>query len=88
VAWQFAVGGDLSLPQVEGHRPLAVRLSNKYIERLQTAAETDRTVAEQFARVVALVDKPTSLLRPNMLRRAVRPQRRQQRAAERVLTPT
>jgi 2-polyprenyl-6-methoxyphenol hydroxylase-like FAD-dependent oxidoreductase len=28
VAWRFAVGGDLSLPQVEGHRPLSVRLSN------------------------------------------------------------
>ena len=88
VAWQFAVGGDLSLPEVEGHRPLAVRLSNKYVERLQTAAQTDLTVAEQFTRVVALVDPPASLLRPKMLLRAARPQRRQQRVAQPALTPT
>jgi 2-polyprenyl-6-methoxyphenol hydroxylase-like FAD-dependent oxidoreductase len=50
VAWQFAVGGDLNLPEVEGHRPLAVRLSNMYVERLQTAAESDLTVAEQLTR--------------------------------------
>jgi 2-polyprenyl-6-methoxyphenol hydroxylase-like FAD-dependent oxidoreductase len=88
VAWQFAVGGDLSLPEVEGHRRLAVRLSNKYVARLQTAAETDLTVAEQFTRVVALVDNPASLLRPKMLLRAARPPRRPQRAAEPALTPT
>jgi hypothetical protein len=88
VAWQFAVGGDLSLPEVEGHRRLAVRLSNKYVARLQTAAETDLTVAEQFTRVVALVDNPASLLRPKMLLRAARPPRRPQRVAEPALTPT
>ena len=88
VAWQFAVGGDLSLPEVEGHRPLAVRLSNKYVERLQAAAQTDLTIAEQFTRVVALVDPPASLLRPKMLYRAARPQRRQQRVAQPALTPT
>jgi 2-polyprenyl-6-methoxyphenol hydroxylase-like FAD-dependent oxidoreductase len=88
VAWQFAVGGDLSLPQVEGPRPLAVRLSNRYAERLQTVAVTDLTVAEQFTRVVALVDPPSSLLRPKMLLRAARPLRRPQRVAQPALTPT
>jgi len=67
---------------------LAVRLSNKYVERLQTAAQTDLAVAEQFTRVVALVDNPASLLRPKMLLRAARPPRRPQRAAEPALTPT
>jgi 2-polyprenyl-6-methoxyphenol hydroxylase-like FAD-dependent oxidoreductase len=76
VAWQFAVGGDLNLPEVEGHRPLAVRLSNMYVERLQTAAESDLTVAEQFTRVVALLDPPATLLRPKMLLRAARPRPR------------
>jgi 2-polyprenyl-6-methoxyphenol hydroxylase-like FAD-dependent oxidoreductase len=88
VAWQFAVGGDLNLPQVEGHRPLAVRLSNKYAERLQAAAVTDLAVAEQFTRVLALVDPPSALLRPRMLLRAARPLRHQQRAAQPALTPT
>jgi 2-polyprenyl-6-methoxyphenol hydroxylase-like FAD-dependent oxidoreductase len=75
VAWQFAVGGDLSLPEVEGHRPLAVRLSNRYVDRLQTASESDLAVAEQLIRVVGLLDPPTALLRPRMLLRAARARR-------------
>jgi len=85
VAWQFAVGGDLSLPEVEGHRPLALRLTNRYVDRLQTAAETDIGVAEQFVRVIGLLDPPGTLLRPRMLLRAARPRRRQQTGAEPTL---
>jgi hypothetical protein len=29
VAWQLAIGADLSLPEVEGPRPLPVRIANK-----------------------------------------------------------
>jgi 2-polyprenyl-6-methoxyphenol hydroxylase-like FAD-dependent oxidoreductase len=76
VAWQFAVGGDLSLPEVQGRRPLAVRLSNKYVDRLQAVAETDTDVAEQFFRVIGLNDPPTSLLHPRMLLRAAGSRRR------------
>jgi hypothetical protein len=82
VAWQFAVGGDLSLPEVEGRRPLAVRLSNRYVDRLQIAAESDLSVAEQLTRVVGLLDPPATLLHPRLLRRAVRPRQRQQSAAQ------
>jgi hypothetical protein len=67
VAWRFAVGGDLNLPEVEGPRPLSLRLANKYVDRLQTAAESDLVVAEQFTKVVALVDPPTRLLQPQMM---------------------
>ncbi|MGC2655764.1 MAG: 2-polyprenyl-6-methoxyphenol hydroxylase-like oxidoreductase [Mycobacterium sp.] len=70
VAWRFAVGGDLNLPEVEGPRPLSLRLTNRYVDRLQTAAESDIVVAEQLAKVVALVDKPARLLYPKMLFRA------------------
>ena len=76
VAWQFAVGGDLSLPEVEGQRPVSMRLTNKYVERLQTVAETDPAVAEQFFRVVGLLDGPAMLLHPRMLLRAARSRRR------------
>jgi 2-polyprenyl-6-methoxyphenol hydroxylase-like FAD-dependent oxidoreductase len=78
VAWQFAVGGDLSLPEVEGHRPMALRLSNRYVDRLQTVAETDVAVAEQFIRVVGLLDPPATLLHPKMLLRAARVRRPRQ----------
>ena len=67
VAWRFAVSGDLNLPEVEGPRPKSLRLANRYVDRLQTAAESDLVVAEQFTKVVALVDAPTRLLQPNMM---------------------
>ena len=75
VAWQFAVGGDLALPEVDGHRPLTMRLTNKYVERLQTAAESDLEVAEQFTRVIGLLDPPSRLMRPKMLVHAARRRR-------------
>jgi 2-polyprenyl-6-methoxyphenol hydroxylase-like FAD-dependent oxidoreductase len=82
VAWRFAVGGDLALPEVEGPRPLSLRLANRYVDRLQTAAESDLFVAEQFTKVVAFVDPPTRLLQPTMMIRVAaanlrRPERRQ-----------
>lgn len=70
VAWKFAVGGDLNLPEVEGRRSLATRLTNKYVERLQTLAESDIVVAEQFARIVGLLDPPARLLHPKIALRA------------------
>lgn len=62
VAWQFGVGADLNLPEVEGPRPLSLRLANRYVDRLQTATEHDLVVAEQFTKVVALIDPPSRLL--------------------------
>jgi 2-polyprenyl-6-methoxyphenol hydroxylase-like FAD-dependent oxidoreductase len=54
MAWQLTVGADLALPQVQGARPLPVRIINAYINRLLTAAERDPAVAEQFLRVASL----------------------------------
>ncbi|HTY34845.1 MAG TPA: 2-polyprenyl-6-methoxyphenol hydroxylase-like oxidoreductase [Mycobacterium sp.] len=70
VAWRFAVGGDLNLPEVEGPRPLSLRLTNRYVDRLQTAAESDIVVAEQFLKITGLIDQPTRLLHPKMMLRA------------------
>ena len=70
VAWRFAVGGDLNLPEVEGPRPLSLRLTNRYVDRLQTAAESDIDVAEQLLKITGFVDHPTRLLHPKMLIRA------------------
>jgi 2-polyprenyl-6-methoxyphenol hydroxylase-like FAD-dependent oxidoreductase len=89
VAWQFAVGGDLNLPEVEGRRSLATRLSNKYVDRLQAVAESDIGVTEQFVRVVALLDPPSRLLRPKIALRAIRrpPTRSDAEVASAVTSP-
>jgi hypothetical protein len=88
-AWQLAVGGDLSLPEIEGTPPLATRLLNGYVDRVLTAAEYDISVLEQFMKVAWLVDSPVKLMRPQIVRRAVLTRRRQ-RYRERVteVSPT
>ena len=69
MAWQLTVGSDLALPQVQGPRPLPVRVINAYLNRVLTAAERDRVVAERFLRVAALQDPVTRLFRlPTALR--------------------
>jgi 2-polyprenyl-6-methoxyphenol hydroxylase-like FAD-dependent oxidoreductase len=69
LSWQLTVGSDLALPQVQGPRPLPVRVINTYVNWVLTAAERDRMVAERFLRVAALQDPVTRLFRlPTALR--------------------
>jgi 2-polyprenyl-6-methoxyphenol hydroxylase-like FAD-dependent oxidoreductase len=65
MAWQLTVGSDLALPQVQGPRPLPVRIINAYVSRVLTVAERDPAVAERFLRVAALQDRATRLFRPS-----------------------
>lgn len=67
--WRAAVSADLALPEVDGDRPLSVRLLNGYVDRVLTAAETDDVVARQFMRVTGLLDRPTSLFAPTIAAR-------------------
>jgi 2-polyprenyl-6-methoxyphenol hydroxylase-like FAD-dependent oxidoreductase len=71
VAWQLAVGGDLALPEVEGSRPLPLRVINAYLGRLLTATERDPVLTERLLRVSNLLDPPTKLFHPAVLRRVV-----------------
>jgi 2-polyprenyl-6-methoxyphenol hydroxylase-like FAD-dependent oxidoreductase len=87
VAWRFAVGADLNLPEVEGPRPLSLRLTNRYVDRVQTATESDLVVAEQFTKVVALIDPPTRLLHPKMMIRAATANLRRRERRQEVEQP-
>lgn len=70
-AWQMASGADLALPQIPGHRPVSVRVSNWYTRHVLAAAESDPVVTEAFFRVMNLIDPPSRLLHPSMLARVV-----------------
>ncbi|QNJ95229.1 FAD-dependent monooxygenase [Mycolicibacterium fluoranthenivorans] len=72
VAWQTAVGSDLSLPELAGPRPLSMRLSNAYLDRVMRAAETDIDIAVQLFRVTGMMDSPVQLLRPDFMARVAR----------------
>jgi 2-polyprenyl-6-methoxyphenol hydroxylase-like FAD-dependent oxidoreductase len=70
-AWQLATGADLALPQVEGARPLPVRLVNAYVARVAVAAEHDPVVAERFLRVSSFLMKPPALMSPRIVARVL-----------------
>lgn len=71
-AWQLAANGDLSLPEITGHRPLIVRASNSYVNLVLAAAENDVAVASQFWKVASLCAPPTQLLHPATMYRVAR----------------
>ena len=80
VAWQLAVGSDLTVPEVEGPRPLSTRLLNRYVDRVQAAAETDTVIAKRFIRVAGFHDSPASLMLPSVMLRIGATNWRQARA--------
>ena len=70
--WDMALGADLSLPGVPGHRSSAQRLIGNYVARLHAAAEHDARLGVAFVRVSGLVDPPQALLRPSVALRVLR----------------
>lgn len=79
-AWRLAAGSDLGLPEIEGPRPLSVRIGNAYTDRVLSAAECDAVVAGQFFRVNGLVDPVSRLLRPAFICRVALVNLRQRHA--------
>jgi 2-polyprenyl-6-methoxyphenol hydroxylase-like FAD-dependent oxidoreductase len=82
--WDMVVGGDLAFPEVAGPRTAKVRLLGAYMARLHAAAAHDPQLAASFARVMALVDPPPSLLQPGTAARVLHGGRR---ASARVGAP-
>ena len=87
LAWQTAVGSDLALPEISGARPFLMRISNAYLERVLTAAESDAAVAGRFIRVIGMVDPPSRLARPAFVLRVVRTNLRRRTMAHSSMTP-
>ena len=82
IAWQTAAGSDLALPEVKGKAPLSMRLSNAYLDRVMTAAESDPTVTLSFLRVMGMMDSPARLFLPRFVFRVFRTRQRRQAAAQ------
>lgn len=75
-AWKIAVGGDFDFPQTTGPKPTGTDLFNRYISRLIRQAHTDGVLTDAFYRVFRLERPPTSLLRPEIAWRVLRPNMR------------
>jgi 2-polyprenyl-6-methoxyphenol hydroxylase-like FAD-dependent oxidoreductase len=80
-AWRFAVGGDLALPEtiVPGVRPLPVRAVNQYVDRVQSAAETDPVMAWRFLDVTSFEEPAGALFGADSLRRLATDRRARRR---------
>lgn len=74
VVWQIAVGGDFEFPDTTGPKPAGTDLFNRYVDRLIRQAHADPVLAGAFMRVFRLERQPTSLFRPRVLWRVLRPQ--------------
>ena len=83
VAWQTGATSDLAFPEVEGRRTPSMRVTNRLVDSVLAACESDNEVTTQFFRVTGLLDAPPRLLRPAFLYRVakVNLQRRQRNSA-------
>jgi 2-polyprenyl-6-methoxyphenol hydroxylase-like FAD-dependent oxidoreductase len=72
VAWAQATGEDLRYPQVQGARPLALRLVNRYVARVHRASGSDDAAVAAFHRVLHVLAPPTVLFAPRVLLAALR----------------
>lgn len=86
--WQSSAGGDLAFPEVDGPRPLMVRVMNGYMSRLQAAATRDGRITRTFMRVAGMVDPPQALMAPAMVLRVLVGARRAGRAARSAAAAT
>jgi 2-polyprenyl-6-methoxyphenol hydroxylase-like FAD-dependent oxidoreductase len=68
-AWALSVGPDLAIEGVTGPPLPPSPLTPEYLLRLQLAAVEDPELAAAFLRVVALIDPPPALLRPEVVSR-------------------
>jgi 2-polyprenyl-6-methoxyphenol hydroxylase-like FAD-dependent oxidoreductase len=73
-AWKTAVGSDFVFEQTTGPKPFGTDILNSYVDQLVTRAHTDGQLTEAFLRVFRMEQRATSLLRPGIIWRVLRPQ--------------
>jgi 2-polyprenyl-6-methoxyphenol hydroxylase-like FAD-dependent oxidoreductase len=89
-AWLIATGEDLRYPTTTGGTAgPATRLTHRWLDRVTAAANTDPIVTAAFFEVLLLLAPPTSLFRPAIAWRALRPRQtaKTDTAAEPAISP-
>jgi 2-polyprenyl-6-methoxyphenol hydroxylase-like FAD-dependent oxidoreductase len=72
-AWLMAVGADFQFAQTTGPKPRGTGLMGWYLSRLTRKAHSDRKLAERLFRVIMMEKAPTSLFRPGVMGRVLKP---------------
>lgn len=73
VAWMMAVGADFQFPETTGPKPRGTGVMGWYLSRLTRKAHTDRDLSERFLRVIMMEKPPTTLFRPGVMWRVLKP---------------
>ena len=69
--WTIAAGSDLQHPAAIGRRPLFSKYIAAYIDRVQEAAQRDRSVGATWTAALQLAIAPRALLRPSIATRVL-----------------
>lgn len=72
-AWNVSVGSDFRFDETTGPKPPGADILNRYLSRMTRKAHDDGTLADAYTRVVTMEEPPTSLLRPRIAWRVLRP---------------
>ena len=75
IAWLMAVGADFGFPETTGPKPRGTDLFGRYLSRLTRKARTDGELREALFRVIMTEVPPTTLLRPGVAWKVLRPTR-------------
>lgn len=70
--WEMTNTVDLSFSGVEGERTLKVKIGQRYLALVQSAATRDAKVTTAYMRTAGMLDRPESLMRPAMVWRVLR----------------
>ena len=71
VPWRLAGAVDRAFLPSGQPQALRDRVAAAYVDRVQAAAEHDSIVGRAFLRVSGLIDPPSTLMRPSLVRRAL-----------------
>jgi 2-polyprenyl-6-methoxyphenol hydroxylase-like FAD-dependent oxidoreductase len=82
VAWGLGAGSDLAFEEVEGRRTASMRFTNRFVDWVLTACETDAVVNAQFYKVTGLVNPPARLFHPSFIYRVATVNRRRRRRVQ------
>jgi 2-polyprenyl-6-methoxyphenol hydroxylase-like FAD-dependent oxidoreductase len=69
--WMTVLGEDFRYPQAEGKRPIWAKPMGWYTSRVYRLAREDEHVSRRFLEVMHLMEKPTVLFEPYVLRRVL-----------------
>jgi 2-polyprenyl-6-methoxyphenol hydroxylase-like FAD-dependent oxidoreductase len=72
LAWDAAVGTDLSFPGVEGEHTPLIRFLNWYVGKLHVAAQRDAQVSIAFLKVINMIAPPPSMMHPRIVWRILK----------------